>query len=49
MLKDIFSFAEYLEKGTYGLGHKLTLTRNTDKAVLIKVMQSTLVKLKLML
>ena len=26
MLKDIFGFAEYQEKGTYGLGYKLTLT-----------------------
>ena len=35
-LKDIFGFAEYQDKGTYGLGYKLTLTRNTDNAVLIK-------------
>ena len=35
-LKDIFGFAEYQEKVTYGLGYKLTLTRNTDKAVLNK-------------
>ena len=35
-LKDIFSYAEYQEKGTYGLGYKLTLTRNTDNAVLNK-------------
>ena len=33
-LKDIFGFAEHQEKGTYGLGYKLTLTRNTDNAVL---------------
>ena len=33
-LKDIFGFAEQHEKGTYGLGYKLTLTRNTDNAVL---------------
>ena len=33
-LKDVFRFAEYQEKGTYGLGYKLTLTRNTDNAVL---------------
>ena len=33
-LKDVFGFAEYQEKGTYGLGYKLTLTRNTDNAVL---------------
>ena len=33
-LKDIFGFAEHQEKGTFGLGYKLTLTRNTDNAVL---------------
>ena len=35
-LRDVFGFAEYQEKGTYGLGYKLTLTRNTDNAVLNK-------------
>ena len=35
-LKDIFVFAEHQEKGKYGLGYKLTLTRNTDNAVLNK-------------
>ena len=35
-LKDVFGFAEYQGKGTYGLGYKLTLTRNTDNAVLDK-------------
>ena len=35
-LKDVLGFAEYQEKGTYGLGYKLTLTRNTDNAVLNK-------------
>ena len=35
-LEDIFGFAEYQKKGTYGLGYKLTLTRNTDNAVLNK-------------
>ena len=35
-LKDIFGFAEQQEKGTYGFGYKLTLTRNTDNAVLNK-------------
>ena len=33
MLKDVFGFAEYQEKPTYGLGYKLTLTRNKDEAV----------------
>ena len=35
-LKDIFGFAEHQENGTYGLGYKLTLARNTDNAVLNK-------------
>ena len=35
-LKDIFGFAQHQEKGTYGLGYKLTFTRNTDNAVLNK-------------
>ena len=35
-LKDIFGYAEHQEKATYGLGYKLTLTRNTDNAVLNK-------------
>ena len=35
-LKDVFGFAEYQEKGTYGLSYKLTLKRNTDNAVLNK-------------
>ena len=33
-LKDILGFAEYQEKGTYGLGYKLSMTRNSDNAVL---------------
>ena len=36
ILKDIFGFAERQEKGAYGLGYKLTLTRNIDNAVLNK-------------
>ena len=36
MLKDVFGFAEYQEKATYGLGYKLTLTRNKDDAVIDK-------------
>ena len=35
-LKDVFGFAEQQEKRTFGLGYKLTLTRNTDNAVLNK-------------
>ena len=37
MLKDVFGFAEHQEKATYGLGYKLTLTRNKDEAVRHKV------------
>ena len=35
-LRDIFGFAEHQETATYGLSYKLTLTRNTDNAVLNK-------------
>ena len=35
-LKDVFGFAEYQEVGTFGLSYRLTLTRNTDNAVLNK-------------
>ena len=33
-LKDIFGFAEHQEKSTFGLGYRLTLTRNSDNVVL---------------
>ena len=36
MLKDVFGFAECQTKATYGLGYKLTLTRNKDEAVIDK-------------
>ena len=36
LLKDVFGFAECQEKATYGLGYKLTLTRNKDDAVIDK-------------
>ena len=35
-LGDIFGFAEHQQKATYGLGCKLSLTRNTDNAVIYK-------------
>ena len=35
-LKDVFGFAENQEKGTCGLGYKLTMTKNSDNAVLNK-------------
>ena len=34
LLKDVFGFAEHQEKATYGLGYKLTPTRNKDEAVI---------------
>ena len=37
MLRDVFGSAEHQEKATYGLGYKLTLTRNKDEAVIDKV------------
>ena len=46
-LKDVFGFAEDQEKGTYGLGYKLTLTRNTDNAVLNKANAINLGKIKI--
>ena len=36
MLKDVFGFAEHQETATYGLGYKLTLTKNKDDAVIDK-------------
>ena len=36
MLKDVFGFAEDQEKATFGLGYKLTLTRNKGEAVIDK-------------
>ena len=35
-LRDIFGFAEHQEAAIYGLDYKLSLTRNTDNAVLNK-------------
>ena len=46
-LKDILGFSEHQEKGTYGLGYKLTLTRNTDNAVLNKAAATNNAKVKI--
>ena len=35
-LKGVFGFAEYQQTGTFGLSYRLTLTTNTDNAVLNK-------------
>ena len=44
-LKDIFGFTEHQQKATYGIGYKLTLTRNSDKAVLNKSNATTIGKI----
>ena len=46
-LKDTFGFAEHQEKATYGLGYKLTLTRNSDDAVLNKTNATAIGKIKI--
>ena len=37
MLKDVFGFAECQKEAAYGLGYRLTLTRNKDEAVIDNV------------
>ena len=46
-LRNNFGFAEHQEKGTYGLGYKLTLTRNTDNDVLKKTAATNNAKVKI--
>ena len=46
-LKDIFGFAEHQENATYGLGYKLTLTRNSDNAVLNKTNATPIGEIKI--
>ena len=46
MLRGFFGFAEHQEKADYGLGYKLTLTRNIDNVVLKKDNVISLVKRK---
>ena len=46
-LNDTFGYAEYQEKGTYRLGYKLTLTRNTDNAFLNKADATNSGKIKI--
>ena len=46
-LKDVFGFAEHQEKATYGLGYKLTITRNSDNSVLNKADATILGKVKI--
>ena len=46
-LKVIFDFSEHQEKATYGIGYTLTLTRNTDNAVLNKSNDTDNAKIKI--
>ena len=46
-LRDVFGFAEHQEKAPYGLGYKLTLTRNSDNGVLNKADATTIGKVKI--
>ena len=46
-LKVFFGSAEHQEKGTYGLRYKLSLTRNTDNAVLNKAATTNNAKVKI--
>ena len=47
MHKDIFSFAEHHEKDTYGLGYKLTKTRNKVETILDKAVGIADARLKI--
>ena len=46
-LKDISGFAEHQEKGTYGLGYKLTLTGKSHNAALNKTNATAIGKIKI--
>ena len=46
-LKDIFGFANHQEKATYRLGYKLTLTTDSDNAVLNKTNATAVGKIKI--
>ena len=47
LLKDVFGFAECQEKATYGLGCKLTLTRNKNGAVIDKLVVLLMLEVEL--
>ena len=47
MLKDVFGFVGNQEEATYGLGHKLNLTRNKDEAVLDKAVGTADARIKI--
>ena len=47
LLKDVFGFAEHHEKSFYGLGFKLTLTRNKVDALIDKAAGSADARIKI--
>ena len=47
MFKDVFGFAEYQEKATFGLGYGLIVTRASDNAVLNKADATNFGKVKI--
>ena len=47
ILRDVFGFAEHQEKANYGLGYKLTLTRNKDEVVIDKAVGTADVRMKI--
>ena len=47
MLKDVFGFAERQDKTIYGLGYKLTLTRNKDDSVIDKAASTAEARIKI--
>ena len=49
MLKDVFGFAENQKKAIGGFQYQITLTRISDNSIGTKIMQSTLVKVKVLL
>ena len=44
---DVFVFAEHQEKDTYGLGYKLSFTRNKDEAAIDKAAGVADVRMKI--
>ena len=47
MLSDVFRSPKDQQKGTFGLGYKLTITRNVDKSVLNKDNATVIGKIKI--
>ena len=46
-LRDVFGFVENQEGATYGLGYKLTLTRNEDEAIINKTASTADARIKI--